>query len=128
MPFVHKTQGLIPFTVWAGQLGMVGTAVIQHSEDRGRKIRKKLEVIANFASKKVSVVKDFNMGSVHSVWPACKQICDMRKEREGTEPVSGGAYLPSLQLEMVERKKPHPHHGQPESASKGTLAFSVSFM
>lgn len=49
----------------------------------------------------------------------------MRKEREGTEPVSGGTYLSSLQLEMVERKKQHPHRGQPESTSEGTLAFSV---
>lgn len=102
MPFV---QGLIPSTVWAGQLGVVGTAVIQHWEDRGRKIRKKLEIITNFVSKKVSVVKDFNMGNVHSVWPACKQICDMRKKREGTEPVSGAAYLQSLHLEVVERNK-----------------------
>lgn len=52
MPFVHKTQGLIPITVWAGHLGMVGTTVIQHSEDRGRKIRKKIEVITNFVSEK----------------------------------------------------------------------------
>lgn len=44
---------------------------------------------------------------------------------ERTEPVSGGAYLPSLQLEMVERNKQHPHHGQPESTSEGALAVSV---
>lgn len=50
MPFVHKTQRLIPITIELGNKALRR----QRQEDQ------KKEVIANFVSKKVSVVKDFN--------------------------------------------------------------------